>query len=235
MAKRRARRKDLVVGETKICRECGEEKMLDPNFSKQPTSKGGYRHICKSCRKKIGKAWEVANKPKRRSQRRAWGRANKDKINAWSRRDRRRMYASNPPKYREMWERWMRAHPTYYSEYCQTEHGRLLRRLNVARRRARMKNLPCPLTDEETMVIFAAFGGTCAYCGGAQATDVEHVISVLHGGGLTAENVLPACGPCNRGKGGRTLFVDFCAKREVDGAAIIARRDAALADLARAA
>jgi 5-methylcytosine-specific restriction endonuclease McrA len=48
---------------------------------------------------------------------------------------------------------------------------------------------------------------TCQYCGtppGRAQLTMDHVIPRSRGGGNCWENVVTACGPCNRRKGGRT-------------------------------
>ena len=47
----------------------------------------------------------------------------------------------------------------------------------------------------------------CQYCGGAfsvKELTCDHVVPRSQGGQMTWENVVAACGPCNRRKGGRT-------------------------------
>jgi len=57
-----------------------------------------------------------------------------------------------------------------------------------------------PLTRR---AIFARDGGRCAYCGGP-ATSVDHVQPRSRGGRHVWENVVAACGRCNRVKADRT-------------------------------
>ncbi len=48
---------------------------------------------------------------------------------------------------------------------------------------------------------------TCQYCGvqpGKSELTIDHVLPRSRGGGDTWENVVAACGPCNRRKGNRT-------------------------------
>jgi 5-methylcytosine-specific restriction endonuclease McrA len=52
--------------------------------------------------------------------------------------------------------------------------------------------------------IFAAYGGTCAYCD-APAEHIDHVVAISRGGADAAHNLLPACAPCNLGKGAKSL------------------------------
>lgn len=52
--------------------------------------------------------------------------------------------------------------------------------------------------------IFAAYGGTCAYCD-APAEHLDHVHPLSKGGADAAHNLLPACAPCNLTKSAKTL------------------------------
>jgi 5-methylcytosine-specific restriction endonuclease McrA len=48
---------------------------------------------------------------------------------------------------------------------------------------------------------------TCQYCGvqpGRAKLTLDHVVPRSHGGETRWENVVTACGPCNRRKGNRT-------------------------------
>jgi 5-methylcytosine-specific restriction endonuclease McrA len=58
-----------------------------------------------------------------------------------------------------------------------------------------------PLTRR---ALFARDGGRCAYCGAA-ATSVDHVIPRSRGGRHEWENVVAACGRCNRVKADRMV------------------------------
>jgi 5-methylcytosine-specific restriction endonuclease McrA len=52
--------------------------------------------------------------------------------------------------------------------------------------------------------IFAAYAGTCAYCD-APAEHLDHVVPLSRGGADLPHNLLPACAPCNLGKGALSL------------------------------
>lgn len=55
--------------------------------------------------------------------------------------------------------------------------------------------------------VFVRDGHTCQYCGSRLAPrdlTCDHVIPRSQGGGMAWDNVVTACGPCNRKKGGRT-------------------------------
>lgn len=57
------------------------------------------------------------------------------------------------------------------------------------------------LTNVEWGLILAAYCCRCAYCGEAEAVQVDHITPIAKGGGHTACNVAPACGRCNYRKG----------------------------------
>ncbi len=66
------------------------------------------------------------------------------------------------------------------------------------------RRLPLPLSRR---TVLARDVYTCQYCGGQPGRadlTVDHVLPRSRGGGTTWENVVAACGPCNRRKGNRT-------------------------------
>lgn len=137
----------------------------------------------------------------------------------------------NPAKVRAWSKRWRKANRDRMLSYERTRYKKLyptrghLIRAKRQLRIARERNLPATLTDREWMAIVTAFDGRCAYCDNPWQ-DIEHLVPVARGGGLTKENVVPACGGCNKSKGARP-FEDFCAERGLDPAAIRARAAAA--------
>jgi 5-methylcytosine-specific restriction endonuclease McrA len=62
-------------------------------------------------------------------------------------------------------------------------------------------------TDAEWAAMLEYHGYRCAYC---LRTDVklerDHVIALYRGGQHSAENIVPACLKCNRGKKDRLVF-----------------------------
>jgi 5-methylcytosine-specific restriction endonuclease McrA len=111
--------------------------------------------------------------------------------------DKRRLYmeqyrAKNQPRASEQAKERRRLNPAIHKRHKQT-------------RRARIRNLPATLTVQDWAAILEASGHACAYCG---ATNVplhqEHKTPVARGGGYTADNIVPACQPCNQHKGTKT-------------------------------
>ena len=77
------------------------------------------------------------------------------------------------------------------------------------RRRARTRNLPATLTQQEWEELLETYNHSCAYCGTPESAlrkklHQEHVIPVVQGGGYTKDNIVPACSHCNHTKSGRT-------------------------------
>jgi NMD protein affecting ribosome stability and mRNA decay len=74
-------------------------------------------------------------------------------------------------------------------------------RIKVQRRRTRKRALETTLTAEQWKAIKAAYKNCCAYCGksGLKLTQ-DHVLPLSKGGPYTAQNIVPACGSCNRSK-----------------------------------
>ena len=62
--------------------------------------------------------------------------------------------------------------------------------------RERERGLQRDLSASEWIKTLGAFGGRCAYCGGAWE-DREHLIPVVMGGGYTRMNIVPSCKRCN--------------------------------------
>lgn len=66
------------------------------------------------------------------------------------------------------------------------------------------RRLPLPLSRR---TVLARDLYTCQYCGtqpGRTELTIDHVVPRSRGGGTNWENVVAACGPCNRRKGNRT-------------------------------
>jgi len=136
--------------------------------------------------------------------------------------ERRREYGRdwikrNPERAREGMRRWRSRHPAdhsedsrayykrhrerlarYFSEYQRT-HPELRRQL-AARRRARKLEAVGSFSVAEWLALVELWGGRCAYCGDPAPLEIDHRVPLSRGGTNSIENILPACGPCNRRK-----------------------------------
>ena len=80
-------------------------------------------------------------------------------------------------------------------------------KLNSHARRARLAKTESSLTLAEWREILEVFDHRCAYClRNDLPLSVEHVVAISRGGTHTADNVVPACLPCNLRKHDRTVF-----------------------------
>lgn len=168
-------------------------------------------------RRAYKKAWRIANKERLRAYDKAWRSANKERaraaIKAWN--------AVHPEVLAEARRRWMAANPERVRAYkkawrdANTERSRQgakawqaanpeRMRASNARRRARLASVRSTLTAEEWEAILEAAGYACIYCGCSNRLEQDHLTPISKGGEHTAENVAPACKPCNSSKGTKT-------------------------------
>jgi 5-methylcytosine-specific restriction endonuclease McrA len=71
-------------------------------------------------------------------------------------------------------------------------------------RLGRMVRRPRPRVKLSKREVFRRDGHTCQYCGQrTQQLTIDHVVPRRHGGSHTWSNVVAACAPCNRRKGGK--------------------------------
>lgn len=66
--------------------------------------------------------------------------------------------------------------------------------------------------------IFRRDGFTCVYCGERFATEelsLDHVEPRMRGGDSSDGNLVTACAPCNRAKGGRAAWAYLARERQL--------------------
>lgn len=72
----------------------------------------------------------------------------------------------------------------------------------------RVEHEPPYLTLHEWLDTVRWFGNRCAYCDqppeDGKLLELEHLVPLTRGGFHRADNVVPACGPCNKSKGTMT-------------------------------
>ena len=153
----------------------------------------------------LGTAYRGSHRQHRNAQSAQWRRENRDRVRKYD----RRRYAEDPA-YREL-ERersraYYRAHRAARRER-QHEYQRAHlpeARQRYHRREARKRSLPASMTLQEWRAIKAAYGHRCAYCGRRRVKLTrDHVIPTALGGAYAANNIVPACGPCNSSKGAK--------------------------------
>ncbi len=87
------------------------------------------------------------------------------------------------------------------------EAYRLYARMAMHKRKARKASVPNTLTKNEWLEIVTSYGGRCLRCETTEGITMDHVVPISKGGGHTADNVQPLCGPCNSSKG--TKIIDY--------------------------
>jgi len=92
---------------------------------------------------------------------------------------------------------WRASHP---------EQNRTNKRAANRRRRAMIARVLATLTPAEWDAILQAAGHACIYCGSTKQLTQDHLIPLSRGGPHTAENVAPACWPCNASKHNKTTI-----------------------------
>jgi 5-methylcytosine-specific restriction endonuclease McrA len=124
----------------------------------------------------------------------------------------------NPQKARDAVRRWSKSHPEqrraakrlYYARHREHHkavmaayhktHPEVLRvKSNAYRARARAAE--GQFTSVEWRSLVESYGGKCAYRGETGPVQVDHRTPLTRGGKNSIDNVLPACGRCNREKG----------------------------------
>jgi len=89
----------------------------------------------------------------------------------------------------------------YQRQYLQTERGRTLSRIKIAKRRALRKKTIVNFTLEQWEESKEYFNHECAYCGNKpEAFDQDHVVPLSKGGTHTMLNIVPTCEWCNGSK-----------------------------------
>lgn len=117
-------------------------------------------------------------------------------------------------KYSRLWyinnkESRMEYNKKYYLENKNREHNRHKTwwksnkdkvRVKNHKYRASKKKLISTLTTEDWNESLAYFDYSCAYCGGKENLQQEHVFPLSGGGMYTRQNIIPACISCNSSK-----------------------------------
>lgn len=143
-----------------------------------------------------------------------------------SRRCSQRTYSQRPGSkaYRAQWfaqnREWVQEYKVAYREERREELAAAQRARYHANpsyqagirdaRRARERETAGPhrFTLADWHAVLRHYRHRCAYCGAAGPLEKEHIIPISRGGRDTVGNVVPACFPCNRGKG-RLLLTEW--------------------------
>lgn len=200
------------MGETKLCRRCGEVKSRT-DFHKQASNTDGLTSMCKPCgrerareygrrnRDKVNeknRAWRAANIDRHRETSRAWKAANAERVAEAN----RRMYAADVEGQKARAREWNRANPDH-------NRGR------IAQRRARGRDLPADLILLPALI--TRDGGRCWMCHETSPRwHMDHLIPLsanpdvlaswgLENPGTVEANMALACPACNARKAQRLM------------------------------
>lgn len=201
-AYREARKKAYVAvvsPETKVCRDCGEEKFAS-EFTVDRSRKDGLNPYCKTCTAARSAAWSNANKEKRAAKGAEYRAAHKEEIAArmadWYETNKERIVARMAEYYLENREKiltknaeWARANPEKVAA------------LN-SNRRAFRQSTPGIHTAGDIQAQYERQKGHCYWCN-CQVDDeyhVDHVVPLSKGGSNWPSNLVVACPTCNSSK-----------------------------------
>lgn len=172
----------------KTCSICGEEKDVGDFYSKPDTS-DGLSTICKKC--KLTKDKDYRNKNAEKYCLRQRTKYAKYKHKYKSRQQ--QYYIENKEKIK-----------ANVKEYCRTPAGKHSKAKSYHKRKSRILQSPCTLTNEQWEKILAIQDYKCAICGKTfnklRRATRDHIIPVSKGGGLTFENIQALCPSCNSSK-----------------------------------
>ena len=197
--------------QTKQCAGCGETKSVS-EFHKQQQSPDGYRPRCKVCRKAETEAWYVANREAVKARSKAWRETHREQYAKMMREWR----AKNKDYKRRLDRSWRdrnREHVRQRERLYQQAHPEHAKN-QKARRRIQQGAEIHPITAAEWQMLKDRYEGCCAYCGVEEPRPtMDHVVPLKKGGGHTVDNIVPACGPCNRAKSTMSVM-EFLASRQ---------------------
>lgn len=117
----------------------------------------------------------------------------------WQRENPEKNRAKNRAHYEANTERLKAYGAAYGKRWHQENRERSYAR--TLRRRERLSNVAkVKYTEDQLRGRWDYYGGRCWMCG-AEASEMDHVKPILHGGPDMLANLRPACDPCNSGKG----------------------------------
>lgn len=187
---------------TKRCSKCGKDKPL-AEFRPRKSSRDGLHGWCNPCYRDYYsgamRRWRDANRKRSRQNDRRWRERNPvlakeildryDAKNPNRKRDyMRKRRATDPEAVRATYNRWRARNREQEIERCH-------------RRRVAIES-----ADPATVAMVAQLlTEPCAYCGATENITIDHVVPLSRGGKHEADNLAPACYPCNCSKNSKLL------------------------------
>lgn len=190
----------------KSCTKCGEEKPLG-SFSKRASSKDGYSHHCRACRKIAAQAYTAANRETIQAKDRARHAKDLAERGDEMRARRRAWYQRDPSVQRKAVKAWTERNKERVLEYLKHHYEANKAEYFEKSRRRRALKLERQIerfSIEQLDARMSVFGHCCAYCSGP-FEEVDHVIPLARGGLHILANLRPACRACNRRKSAKPI------------------------------
>lgn len=180
----------------KVCNGCGETKPAD-DF---PPNRGK----CKKCKRAADRAYYLANREAYLERAARHYAANPEAKKAYAR-EHRKTYDVGAVRERRLKQSRERYHanPDYERarsrRYYEANYDKWLDYVHARREQTGTAS------PEVQSFIRDIRTQPCAYCGSEENIEVDHVVPLSRGGLHSSDNLVPACRPCNRSKGARTL------------------------------
>lgn len=204
----------------KRCSKCKQYYPAIPEFFEVTTPRNGLHSWCRKCKADVKR--QRRHDPSRRDKQLSLDKKYRDKARSTKEgRDRinslKRAAYHNKPEYRQrrLDKEKERAKTTnfqnrrreYMREYIATEKGKAIKKSGEARRRARIRNLPCNFTNNDWMRCLEYFQYKCAVCGRCidmwTTLSADHWIAVSDdrqdNPGTVPANIIPLCCAAKRG------------------------------------
>jgi 5-methylcytosine-specific restriction endonuclease McrA len=186
-----SKREQLPDG-LKRCPACKEIKPFTQEFySKDITKKNQLRSLCKFCEAEKIRRWRKENPALSRERGRECAKRRRLKDPRKARDQQRATEVRHPDTVRQRKDR-----------YNKSKHGRLIRRAGYKRYIARKMNASGTHTAVDIQSQYNRQKGRCYYCKTRlnNVYEVDHVIPLSRGGSNSPDNIVIACGPCNKHK-----------------------------------
>lgn len=204
----------------KYCGKCKEELPLDyDHFYRNKNVKSGWRSTCKLC---MGIEYGVhqPNKTLKAKEGHHFCSRCKEELpmaNFYNNKDNKSGLHSSCKKCEHerdkkhmscerTREKYREYRKGYRKRYYSTEHGKMINKRNLQRRRARKQGAIYNYPKETWEVTLSKFNDECAYCGSSEDLQQEHIIPMSKEGNYTKQNIIPACSFCNASKKDRDLM-----------------------------
>lgn len=197
----------------KTCKICLIERPHS-EFYVRPSAKDGMSNECRPCARARTLKWQLENPERKRANMARFTEAHRE-----TERERLAKYHAEHPeanraavaRYVETHKeqrkedhlRWRTANPEKLAEnnrlYALANPDSI--RAKLVRRRAKIAAAPAnDFTAEQWAAKKDYYNNRCAYCMAQEPLQIEHMIPIARGGSNTDDNIVPACGPCNRRK-----------------------------------